>query len=150
MLSNQTYEKVKNIAVGTGKNFISLSALQMTGLDATVVNAMPNNVIARNMGRGFLWYVADEAEGYVLGDPDSNFVNFRWENAVDDTVFNGILATGIELTGAFNMVRQNVNFLSGNQNNVFATALVKNILHEVVRDYDLTPVKHITKFFSNM
>ena len=122
-------KSVEHIGWKIGKQFVSLYALDMTNLSNL---ANDPSTLKRNLKRGFLWYVSNEAiEQAVNGHSNLNPSDFNLKVLIDDTVFNGIASFAIEQLNLYQPVKDVVQSIVPLDNQMVSTLTTAIIIEGV-------------------
>ncbi len=87
----------ETIVRGFIKNYLSLSVFDMLGVSDNI-NSMPN-VVARNLTRGFAFYLSDEVNEDIMTG-NSNLREMNVKVLIDDTLFDAMKSLVIENVGS--------------------------------------------------
>jgi len=108
-----------------------------------------DNMITRNVKRGFLWETANNLEDEVLTQ-NSRFRNMDWMKVIDNVAYNGLVSAGVEST-RFN---ESIDRLIGDvvPNSPWKDAIVTSIILALSRklgqNLESTVIKNVSSLFS--
>lgn len=147
MLGELNY--AEKLIADVGKQTLALYAIDKSGLSNFIMDN--DNLVTRNLKRGFLWEVASELESEVMFQ-NSNFRQMNWMKVIDETAWNGLISAGMEtvdLSGRVNDVLGAV-LPASDLRDSFTTAVLIIVGRKLGDKFENTVVRNVSSLFGNL